>query len=60
MMDLPWNDIVTIYGPLGLGWPMFIWLQLRFFKYLDKQADADKALASALAALTARIEGGRG
>lgn len=56
-MDLPWADIVRVYGPLALGWVVAAYL-LKFI--LDRyQADIDARvrLATAIDSLTKIIEG---
>lgn len=56
-MEIPWGDLIKIWGPLTLGWVVAAYL-LKFI--LDRyQADIDARikLASALETLTKVIEG---
>ncbi len=31
-MELPWKDLLTLYGPLALGWPLFGWMLYELLK----------------------------
>lgn len=52
-----WEKMLTTYGPLGLGWPMFIWAMIRIFALQDKITALSSATIEALTILKERIGG---
>lgn len=42
------RQLVTVYGPLALGWPLFIWMLVRNNGMMDKYIDLAVKTAIAL------------
>lgn len=55
-MDLPWGDIIKIYGPLALGWVIAAYLLKFILDRYNTDIDARIKLATALEALSKLIQ----
>lgn len=62
-MDFPFKELVTIYGPLGLGWPIALWLLIRLLKVMElhrndvlKIVDTINQLRTAMTVLAERMK----
>lgn len=51
------EKMLTLYGPLGLGWPMFIWAMLRIFALQDAIVKITSSTVEVLTVLKERITG---
>lgn len=55
-MELPWGDIIKIYGPLALGWVAALYLLKFILDRYNADIEGRIKLATALDALTKVIE----
>lgn len=60
-MDLPFIEkLVTVYGPLALGWPLFFWCLNRLIKTNSEQTEVVRGNTKALTLLAERIRARHG
>ena len=55
-MDLPWGDIIKLYGPLALGWVVAAYLLRFILDRYNADIEARIKLATALDALSKLIQ----
>lgn len=52
---MSFEKLVTVYGPIGLGWPLFIWCLVRLIKTNEELTKIVENNTKALTLLAERI-----